>query len=401
MNSRQLETRNPACAGRSKLKTQKGAFLLVLVLVLGMAVSFALVGYLALLTQTTRGLEGQLHAEQAHYATYAYFSESLDRYLSTPTWLSNLSNPSSQTINYLYAGIPIARSLIRNNQGVTVDISSQVVQTYRRLTAHFQFGQSGVAPADIVMVIDKSGSMGDDGAVTPPLPCPAATETHAPMVQAICAGRNFIDVFKNNNLVQIGVIKFSTTAQPINNNLGHLVKKDKFPNLQSAISDLQANGWTNSGEAINQAISFLSDTNYKTPNAHPYIVFFTDGIPTVTKTGQTCDDNNINQSNLSCIQPGATSCSDHNLSQSQLQCLRAAGLYALEQSQVAKNDYHATVYTIGLGQNVNEPLLKTMATAPSYYYLSPDKSKLDQIFTGIAADIQSATLVTLREQAPE
>lgn len=47
-----------------------------------------------------------------------------------------------------------------------------------------------------------------------------------------------------------------------------------------------------------------------------------------------------------------------------------------------------TIYTIGLGEDVNADLLRAMATNPDLFYAAPSTSDLDAIYTQIANVIQ-------------
>ena len=362
---------------------QSGAFLLVLVLILGFTACLALTAYFTLLTHTTRTLAGQVHAEQAHYAVFAAFSESLAHYRQQPQWLTDLPDLTNQTIVYPYTKIPITRRLTRIGPQITLDVTSTVIQTQRRLQANFFINQPNFNPADIIMLIDRSGSMADDGTASLPHPCSVQTETKDPMVSAICASQDFVDVFINNANVQIAVVPFATQTEPLPE-LPHLTQHQTFAQIIQAISNIQVanchnnNCYPTTGGAINRAISLLGEINYANPNdlTQRVIVLFTDGIPTVNANGQFCDqyDN----------QPPCDT-------QQQ---------YARDQAQIAKEDYLTTIYTIGLGNNVNHQLLTEIASTPDHYHFAPDKSQLSEIFTDIALEIQSLTAVKLEELLP-
>jgi len=47
-----------------------------------------------------------------------------------------------------------------------------------------------------------------------------------------------------------------------------------------------------------------------------------------------------------------------------------------------------TVFTIGLGQDVNGPLLQQIASSPSHYYFAPSTAELIDIYERIAGAIR-------------
>ncbi len=362
---------------------QRGAFLLIMVLVLGFAASLALTAYLTLLTHATRNLTGQLHTEQAHYASYAAFSASLARYRQQPQWLTSLPDDYDQTQNFSLNQIPILRHLTRHQNTITLDLTSTATQTQRRLLAQLQLGQSNTNPADIVMLIDRSGSMDDDGPAPQPYPCPVQNETEDPMISAICAAQDFVDVISNSSQIQLSVVQFATQAETVPG-FPHLAKHQKFDQIKQAIFHIQVanchnnNCYTNTGGALNLAVSLLGEIDYASsdPQIQRYIILFTDGLPTVDIQGNFC---NQDTNNPPCDQ---------------------AEQYAIDQAKSAKNDYQTVIYTIGLGTAANQQLLKDLASTPDHFLFTPDKQQLSDLFTQVALQIQSLTSVSLEELPP-
>jgi len=112
-----------------------------------------------------------------------------------------------------------------------------------------------VVPNDVVLIIDKSGSMvsGEDK-----------------MTNAKNAAKGFIDLM-DLSVHQVGVVDYSTTAST------YPIGTDKAA-VKSYIDGIQANGNTATGDAIDAAMGLLA--NHR-PEAQPVIVLLTDGEATV------------------------------------------------------------------------------------------------------------------------
>ncbi|MDM5329878.1 VWA domain-containing protein [Neobacillus sp. CF12] len=191
-------------------------------------------------------------------------------------------------------------------------------------------GQAGITqnPVDVTLVLDRSGSM-------------AGT----PMTSLKSAANKFIDIIDEEsdgqkdgsigNGSRVGIVSFAESAavnQPLSTNA---------TNLKSAVNSLNAVGNTNHESAFQAAKSQLSAS---VPTNKKIIIMFTDGQTTVG--GNPSDD--------------ATAA-------------KAAGM---------------EIYSIGLG-SVNVSQLNNWATDPDakYVFITPDPTKLDEIFKGIGAAI--------------
>ncbi|WP_088001122.1 IPT/TIG domain-containing protein [Gottfriedia solisilvae] len=107
-----------------------------------------------------------------------------------------------------------------------------------------------VKPNDVVLIMDKSGSM----------------QTDNRFKAMIDASKSFVDLIDFTKH-QVGVVDFSSTTSTFGLNTD--------PNsVKNYIDSIAMGGSTNTGEAINQAINLLS--NHRT-DAQPVIVLLTDG----------------------------------------------------------------------------------------------------------------------------
>lgn len=197
-------------------------------------------------------------------------------------------------------------------------------------------------PVDIVLALDRSGSMSSDGKDPP-----------QPLTEAKQAAEQFADRLTSND--QAAYVSFATEASnPIEQPL-----TGDIPRLKRAIDGtaIGMNGlqYTNIGDAIRRAVDELS-TFRRNENARPVIVLLTDGIPTRPE-----DPNNPANK-------------DYPAS------------FARQAALDAKSK-EITMYTIGLGDEVNGDFLTQLATSPEYYYKAASGVELGAIYQQIATAI--------------
>lgn len=194
-------------------------------------------------------------------------------------------------------------------------------------------------PVDVALVIDRSGSMDDLGA-TPPQP--------------------LTDV-KNNALYfagQLGkndrhaLISFANEAsQPIDALLGvDLGTIERAINSISIATSSVQN--TNIGAGILAAREELNSTRHR-GGADKALVLLTDGVPTL---------------------PERVGVSDYPKT------------YALESAELTRKD-NISIYTIGLGKDVDMDFLKALATTTAEAYFVPSTKELNNIYKQIATKI--------------
>lgn len=109
-----------------------------------------------------------------------------------------------------------------------------------------------VKPNDVILIIDKSGSMTNDNRIT------AAKD----------AAKGFIDLMDLTKH-QVGIVDFSTDPYT-----GSFPLTTNAANAKSYIDSIQASGGTDTGGAIQKAIGMLADHR---PDSQPVIVLMTDG----------------------------------------------------------------------------------------------------------------------------
>lgn len=197
--------------------------------------------------------------------------------------------------------------------------------------------QSCDAPVDVVLVIDRSGSMREEDKIG----------------QAKSAAEEFIDRLSPQD--QAAVVTFATEAsnppeQSLSNNKSR---------LKAAIagSDIHSDGlqYTNISDGLRRAVDELATQRHR-EDARPVIVMLTDGIPTRPTDPLKGDDEAY-------------------------AAKAAAGAAESAKSQ------GISLYTIGLGSDLNMKLLQDMATKPEQFYQAASGAELSTVYQKISTSI--------------
>lgn len=143
-----------------------------------------------------------------------------------------------------------------------------------------------------------------------------------------------------------------------------------------AIEDMHANGWTNIGDGMREAMETIGTGtgHYGRPNAIKVMILLTDGVanrwPTYSRcpAGSCCAEDNYQPNRGSSDEQRAADC-------------------VMYYAERAKNQ-NIVIYTIGLGLGADEDLLKAVAEETGgLYYFAPKAKDLDWIFQQIADQI--------------
>ncbi|WP_370574220.1 VWA domain-containing protein [Methanomethylovorans sp.] len=184
-------------------------------------------------------------------------------------------------------------------------------------------------PMDVVLVLDRSGSMTDDGSNPP-----------QPMTNVKNAAKDFLDNLVSNS--KVGLVSFSSSAST-DRALTLMNSYDNKTSIKTGISALNPSGMTAIGDAMAAADNLLVNGRTDTKKV---MVLLTDGV---CNTG------------------------------SDMECDNAI-------SVCQANDI--IVYTIGLGTNLDEPLLQKIAFETNgKYYNAPTSSDLEEVYNSIAQEI--------------
>jgi Mg-chelatase subunit ChlD len=194
----------------------------------------------------------------------------------------------------------------------------------------------GTAPADIVLVIDRSSSMNDK-----------VGSSGTKLANAKIAAKNFVDVISQNTNNKVSLVTYSntgTTNASLTNN---------FASVKTQIDSIGTQEFTCTECGIKKANTEIS-TNGRA-NIKKVVVLLTDGIANYVEGGT----------------------KEVAASQAEQKALAAA---------TAGNTASGTVfYTIGLGSDINANFLTQIATTTSgKYYASPTTDQLNSIYQQIS-----------------
>jgi Mg-chelatase subunit ChlD len=259
--------------------------------------------------------------------------------------------------------------------------------------------EATVPPIDMVLVVDRSGSM-------------EAQKAWVPLQNAV---KDFVRLF-DDDIDQMGMTSFQIRAND-EVLLGHNFKGG----VTSGISGMNSAGDTNTGEGLR-----LGFEQFKLPNVRPgaakVVVFFTDGRPTAFRgmvngadrvlAVSTVDNDRVrgyfdNPQSIAMNKlatpdgcAGAATCFGSWTEETVRQQARTNGLTSAEAIRAAG----VFVYTIALGnQGATDPLLqpdlayletianvnhKTHPTQPAgRSYFAPTANELDDVFQALAKDL--------------
>ena len=190
-------------------------------------------------------------------------------------------------------------------------------------------------PSDVVLAIDLSGSINNDGG-TPP----------EPVTSVLRAASAFASRLEEGD--KVSVVTFATTAElraSLTDTKGIIAEGI----LKLGVNPKDEQGSTNIGDALAEAEVELSSARHN-GNARKVVVLITDGkanAPEPTKD--------------------------------------AEGYALFASSELKKRG--TEIYTIGLGKDVNAAFLKQLATADKNSYLASNKSALEDIYNSISQSI--------------
>jgi len=205
-------------------------------------------------------------------------------------------------------------------------------------------------PSDVLLAIDLSGSMDNDGG-TPP----------EPVTSALLAAKNFVTRLGEDD--QIGVVTFATHASLVEQlTKNHEGTAAKIADL--SIAPAEQSGYTNTPEAFVAAEGELSSERHN-GDARRALILLTDGLPTAKgDTKKIVED------------------------------AKAAAKKAAEDG--------VTVYVIGLGKGVDLEFVKSLADDPTNAFYAPTGADLESIYQKITGALceSGATRIDVIAKTP-
>lgn len=207
-------------------------------------------------------------------------------------------------------------------------------------------------PSDIMLVLDRSGSMAADGGDPP-----------EPLESAKVAASRFLEQAKPGS--QIGLLSYATTpSQPLEQTL-----TSDLVQVKTALSQIKMGEdgvqYTNMGDAFQEAYTELTSSRHR-DDARKVIIFMTDGDVTRPKNPLTDEPDREYAAN-----------------------------YARSIAATAKAD-NTTVYTIGFGDVAasdgdalarDRDLIRDLASGPEYYFEAPTARDLQRVYEQIASGL--------------
>ncbi len=194
--------------------------------------------------------------------------------------------------------------------------------------------KSCVVPTDVVVGIDLSGSMNNDGSNPP-----------QPVTDALAAASTFVSSLKDED--QVSVVTFATQAQ-VTTQLTNLTAPVATEIKGLTISPREETGYTNTGAALETARAELNSFRHN-GNARRVLVLLTDGLPTAQG-----DDDVINKA--------------------------VATAESLDEEGIE-------VFAIGLGTNVDATFIAQLASDESNSFIAPTGADLDAIYAEITSSL--------------
>lgn len=247
--------------------------------------------------------------------------------------------------------IAVSRSFI---DGVAAESSRKVTFTWPRKFVSLE--RACVADTRTLFVIDRSGSMDDDGA-NPPQPLTAVLD----------AAKAYINQIGTN--AQIGIISFATEASK----QGDFILTSDKAVAQKAVDSVKigTNGIqnTNIAAGLELAARTLMTSNaegatrFGDEPERTIVILLTDGEASHPKNPTNPDDQEYP---------------------------RQAALAA---ATALKSIGNVSVYTVGLGSKLDSNLLSEIASEPSMYYQAADANRVASIYGSIASAVCKKTPV--------
>lgn len=194
--------------------------------------------------------------------------------------------------------------------------------------------RSCIIPTDVALGIDLSGSMNNDGEDPP-----------QPITDALGAASRFVDNLQETD--QVAVVTFATRAN-LTTQLTNLHTGVTQEILDLTIDPVEERGFTNTIAAFERAQEELNSERHN-DDARRVLVLLTDGLPTAE------GDEDV----VARTQAVAT---------------------ALDEDGIE-------LYAIGLGENVDQSFIQSIASDSSNAFLAPTGADLDRIYAEITSSL--------------
>jgi Mg-chelatase subunit ChlD len=278
--------------------------------------------------------------------------EDIPLFVENTTLLASETNPRISALVRNASIRPMSNvqvyAVVYDRPNVPIAASRTVVEflpanTERRITftwpSPFRI-EPGVCaqPVSVVLAIDRSGSMNDDGG-DPPQPITDTLEAAAAFVS------------KLGEEDKIGVVSFATNASDLPDfDLSSDISAAEAAVKNIRIKPEDERGFTNPGDALLAARrALIADPLFRVGTREHIIVLLTDGHANFPRD------------------PGGEEHAEH-------------------EAKLTKRE-GIKIYTIGLGANINREFLARVATAPEYYFEAATTADLRGIYEEISTAV--------------
>jgi len=296
----------------------------------------------------------------------------------TATWVSSVTgNKTSKNILVTWKNYPYL--------SVTTSVNPQTVAVNDTVDVTVAFKGDGWAlqpsPLDVVLVMDRSGSMGD------------AMGSHSKLYYAQAAATTFVAQM-NQSRDRIGLVSFAGYTSGTGTSID-IAPTSTYTSVNTKINGLSANGATETREALKQSVDLLKAYPNSNPKAIQSLILMTDGNfnwkGSPIAMGQARDSSYTGYSTNNIE-------TDDFLWYSGLGCsvgLTSCQATSQNMSIYAKNN-NIRIYTIGFSAHSTDfdpqaiAAMQVMANATGgFYSYAPDGATLSQIYTKIAGDLKN------------
>ncbi len=242
--------------------------------------------------------------------------------------------------------LELAVFVLDGNQNVVAASRSFVDNLTRKSSQDFVFTwpkpfdlgvEACTAPLDVVLALDRSGSMRSEGLFPP-----------EPFTTVVNTAKNFVRNLKADD--QVAVVSFGNLSK-VESSLS-MDKQAVLTSIEGLFLSTTTQENTNISAGLSDALNELTSSSSRN-SSKKAIVFLTDGLPTLP-----VDPNNPDFPTLS-AQESARKIIDSSIA----------------------------IYTIGLGKNVSEGFLKSISSDGKHYFLAPTKETLSDIYSRIASNL--------------
>jgi hypothetical protein len=400
------------------IKSKQGYSNLVLVFMISTFMSLILFAMLLGSYLDAKRVSQVIYSKQTYYAAEGAMNNTLQIIKNNGGW-----NSVPDTSTYTYADADIKRNIfapVNNpNCSTKVDINASYKTSKRRMVACFSSEEgTETVPTDIVLILDRSGSMCPTAKCHYALGYPVCDKTPSagdPLMNAIEAAEKFVQkVREGNGDFNIGLVTYTENSSKnsgLTNQYDILYNPD---NGTGKIGNIECGTATNIQAGIIDAKEILDKGD---EGSKKVMVVLSDGRANLSESdcfAYTCAEGykpHVPGTEFDGI-PGAN-CHTHN---------------AIEETDGFKSE-DFVVFSVFLCNNCNPMGPETMLEISSeekypnnkvdkecndegsctcdgeickYYYETKNKENLDEIYEEIAEKIiESSTVIKFREEAPE